>query len=57
MPKKAKKQATKRGPKPDRLAITGDWQEAMKKALGVERPAEGWPPPAKKALKRGVRRR
>jgi hypothetical protein len=38
-----KKQAKKRGPKPDRLAIEGDWQDAVKKAIGVERPADGWP--------------
>jgi hypothetical protein len=37
----------KRGPKADRLAIEGDWQAAVKKALGVERPAAGWPEPQK----------
>lgn len=31
------------GPKPDRVKIEGDWQDAMKKALAKKRPADGWP--------------
>ena len=33
------------GPKPDRLHIDGDWEEAVKKALKKKRPKEGWPSP------------
>ncbi len=31
------------GPKPDRLKIEGEWEEAVKEALDKERPPEGWP--------------
>jgi hypothetical protein len=41
----AKKQ--KPGPKADRLAIDGAWRDAVKKALSVPRPPEGWPDPPK----------
>lgn len=37
------KQSHKRGPVPERLKLEGDWKDAMKKTLGVERPAGGWP--------------
>jgi hypothetical protein len=40
-----------RGPKPDRLAIEGDWHAAVKKALSVERPPTGWPRVDKRAKK------
>jgi hypothetical protein len=46
-----KKKAKKRGPKPERLVIEGDWEAAVRKALGVDRPSEGWPS-AKPASKR-----
>ena len=40
---------SKPGPEPDRVKIEGDWEEAMKRALGKKRPPEGWPsPPGKK---------
>jgi hypothetical protein len=39
---------TKPGPEPGRLKIEGDWEEAMKRALGKKRPPEGWPRPGKK---------
>ncbi len=47
MPKKedkppAKPQA-KRGPKPQRLKIDGDWREVMKESLTKKKPPEGWP--------------
>jgi len=35
----------KPGPKGARLKIEGDWKKAVKKALEVERPADGWPDP------------
>jgi hypothetical protein len=39
----------KPGPEPDRVKIEGDWEEAMKRALGKKRPLGGWPrPPGKK---------
>lgn len=31
------------GPKPERVKIEVDWEEAVKKALGKERPEGGWP--------------
>ena len=31
------------GPEPDRLKIDGKWEDAVDKALGKEKPAEGWP--------------
>jgi hypothetical protein len=37
----------KPGPKPDRLKIEEDWENAIKKALRKERPQEGWPEPEK----------
>jgi hypothetical protein len=44
-----KKQINKRsGPKPETLAIEGNWKDAMKKALQKKRPAEGWPKPTPK---------
>ena len=33
----------KRGPKPERVKIEGDWEEAVEKALKKKRPKEGWP--------------
>ncbi len=31
------------GPKPERLKLEGDWQQAAKKALKKKRPKGGWP--------------
>ena len=36
------------GPKPDRVKIDKDWEEAVGDALKKKRPAEGWPKPEKK---------
>lgn len=49
-PRDNKDLAPKRtGPEPDRVKIEGDWEEAVKRALGKKRPPEGWPrPPGKK---------
>jgi hypothetical protein len=33
------------GPDPERLKIEGDWEDAVKKAMGKKRPKEGWPEP------------
>lgn len=33
----------KRGPKPDRVKIDEDWEEAVKRALKKKRPKDGWP--------------
>ena len=38
----------KPGPEPERVKIEGDWEEAVKRALGKKRPPGGWPRPAKK---------
>ena len=44
----------KPGPKPETLKIEGiDWEEAMKRALQVKRPSEGWPEEVKKPRKPG----
>ena len=37
----------KPGPDADRVAIEGDWREAVKKAVGIEKPPAGWPKPGK----------
>jgi len=42
-----KPEKEKTGPKPDRVKIDKDWEEAMGDALKKERPAEGWPKPEK----------
>lgn len=33
----------KRGPKPKRVKIEGDWEAAVEKALRKKRPKDGWP--------------
>lgn len=48
----AKNDAPKRGPKPERIKLQGDWQNAIGKALKIERPKEGWPQPEKKKAKK-----
>ncbi len=41
--KDANKSKAKRGPKPERLKIEGDWRAAIKKSLAKRKPPEGWP--------------
>lgn len=36
-------QPKKRGPKPERVKIEGDWENAVGKALKKKRPKDGWP--------------
>ncbi len=31
------------GPKADRLKLTGNWKDLVKKSLSKKKPAEGWP--------------
>jgi hypothetical protein len=38
-----KRLKNKRGPKPERVKIEGDWKTAMKKSLQKKRPPKGWP--------------
>ena len=38
----------KPGPDADRLNLEGPWQDAVKRALGIERPPEGFPDPEPK---------
>lgn len=33
------------GPKPYRLKVDGDWDDAMKSAVKKKKPPEGWPKP------------
>ena len=41
------------GPKPETFKIEGmDWEEAMKRALLVKRPPEGWPEEVKRTPKK-----
>jgi len=35
----------KPGPLPEVLKIEGDWKDAVKKALRVKKPVDGWPKP------------
>ena len=37
------KQPSKPGPEPDRLKIDGDWEDAIKQAIGKPKPPDGWP--------------
>ena len=37
------KENQKPGPKPDRVKIDENWEDAVKKALDKPRPKEGWP--------------
>jgi hypothetical protein len=39
------------GPDAERLVIEGDWRDAVKRAVGVKRPTDGWPKPEPKAKK------
>lgn len=38
----------KPGPDPETVAIEGNWEEAVAKALSAKRPAGGWPKPSEK---------
>ncbi len=40
MPKKSKR---KRGPKEERLTLTGPWRANVKRAIAKKRPPTGWP--------------
>ena len=40
------------GPKPERVRIDMDWENAIGKALKKERPEDGWPEPQKKKKRR-----
>jgi hypothetical protein len=31
------------GPKADRLKLSGNWKDLVKKSLSKKKPAEGWP--------------
>ena len=37
------KHKKKRGPKPDKLKINGDWEKALQKAVKKKKPEDGWP--------------
>lgn len=39
------KRAKNPGPKPDRVKIDEDWEDAVDKALKKEKPERGWPKP------------
>jgi hypothetical protein len=43
MAKKRAKPRTPPGPAPEVLKIEGNWKDAVKKALGIKKPAGGWP--------------
>jgi len=43
MSKKHKKQKGKTGPKPERVRISANWEDAVDKALKKKRPKDGWP--------------
>jgi hypothetical protein len=51
MTKLAKKQRQK-GPTPDRVKVSGDWTDAIKKALEKPRPPQGWPEQPRYAKKK-----
>jgi len=38
-----KEKPKKPGPKPNIMAVDGDWTDAVGQVLKVEKPAEGWP--------------
>ncbi|MEM9751767.1 MAG: hypothetical protein AAF916_00110 [Planctomycetota bacterium] len=33
------------GPDPERVKIDGDWEDAIKQAMGKPKPENGWPDP------------
>ncbi len=40
---KKKEQSPAPGPKAERLKLSGDWQDTVKKSLAKKKPAGGWP--------------
>jgi hypothetical protein len=51
-PKRSDADDCRPGPKPETFKVEGmDWEEAMKPALQVKRPPEGWPEEVKKPRK------
>jgi hypothetical protein len=48
MPKKATRKKKTPGPQPERLVISGNWKDAMKKSFKAQKPASGWPKPKRK---------
>jgi len=53
MNKKAKKPRRPPGPQPEILKIQGNWKDAVKKALSVKKPVEGWPKPEPRKKAKG----
>lgn len=45
MSKDRKPDKPKRGPEAERLKFDVDWEDAAKRIVQKERPAEGWPAP------------
>lgn len=41
--KPGKRRLKKKGPKPERVKISGNWEDAVGQALKKERPKAGWP--------------
>jgi hypothetical protein len=50
-------EAKVRGANPETLAIPGNWQAAMKKAVAKPRPAAGWPERQTRTYKKKRRRK
>ena len=50
------KEKTSPGPEADRLVLDGDWQDAVKRAVGVKRPVDGWPKPEKNRAAKPAKR-
>ena len=47
----ASQNSKNRGPKPERVKIDMDWEDAVGKAIKKKRPAGGWPEEDKKKKK------
>ncbi len=41
--KRQRKVAAKTGPEPERVVLSGNWKNNIKKALAKKRPKDGWP--------------
>jgi hypothetical protein len=52
MPKKATRKNKTPGPQPERLIISGNWREAVKKSFEKQKPLGGWPKPVPKKRKK-----
>lgn len=50
-------EARRPGPKPERLKIEGDPEEALRRILGVKKPAGGFPDPVKPNGRREKKRK